>query len=175
MSRSTYGTRGGGKPGAFGSMFRPAHEYIFMFVSGKRVPKKIVPTLASSQKRDFSREGPSFFRKKDGSISTKINSSQTCGQPFRIHDSVIRLSPDQANSESRSLHPATFPETLPTVFIESYYSGAGLVVDPFAGSGTTVVAAKRLGVPAAGIEISGKYCDLASRRLETAHHQESLL
>jgi hypothetical protein len=40
------------------------------------------------------------------------------------------------------------------------------VYDPFAGSGTTLLAAKRVGVSAVGVEIEERYCDLAARRLE---------
>ena len=42
----------------------------------------------------------------------------------------------------------------------------GIVLDPFAGAGTTVLAAKMEGYPAIGIELSKHYADAARRRLE---------
>lgn len=60
-------------------------------------------------------------------------------------------------------HPAPFPESLPARVIDS--TAPRSVLDPFAGSGTTLVAAKRLGVPAVGVELSEQFCEIAARRL----------
>lgn len=65
--------------------------------------------------------------------------------------------------ESDTLHPAPFPLGLPARAIEAV--GPSLVLDPFAGSGTTLRAAKDASVKAIGIESSERYCELAVARL----------
>ena len=49
----------------------------------------------------------------------------------------------------------------------------GLVLDPFLGSGTTLMVAKELGLRGIGFELSRKYCRMARRRIEGAHRTKS--
>jgi DNA modification methylase len=62
-------------------------------------------------------------------------------------------------------HPAPFPEELPRRLIELYSFEGDIVLDPFAGSGTTCVAAKRAGRHFVGYETESEYLDLALERL----------
>ena len=65
-------------------------------------------------------------------------------------------------------HPCPYPEELPQRCILATTAIADVVLDPFAGSGTTLVAAKRWQRQAIGIEISEAYCELAAGRLQQA-------
>lgn len=60
-------------------------------------------------------------------------------------------------------HPAPFPLSLPMKAITT--SGARSVLDPYAGTGTTLLAATIAGVPAVGIEKSERYCEVIANRL----------
>lgn len=62
-------------------------------------------------------------------------------------------------------HPCPFPASLATKCISASCPPDGTVLDPFMGSGTTLVAAKLEGRKAVGIEISERYCELAANRL----------
>lgn len=62
-------------------------------------------------------------------------------------------------------HPAQFPLTLVKPLIKTFGPEGGTVLDPFAGSGTTLIAAANLGRNWYGFDISEKYCELARQRL----------
>jgi len=70
------------------------------------------------------------------------------------------------NQESDNPHPAPFPVELATRCIESV--GAGPVLDPFMGSGTTAIAAESAGIKWIGIEKSPDYVALANERIDRA-------
>lgn len=84
---------------------------------------------------------------------------------FRLTDHAASGMSDvwRLGMEQRVDHPAPFPVSLPQRAIAA--TGARYVLDPFCGSGTTLVAAKTAGIPAVGIELSERYCEIAARRL----------
>ncbi len=63
-------------------------------------------------------------------------------------------------------HTAIYPETLITPFIKAGCPKPGVVLDPFAGSGTTGVVADILGRNSILIEISPEYCDIIKERFK---------
>ncbi len=78
--------------------------------------------------------------------------------------------------ETKNPHPAPFPIELPTRIIYSILDEKkGLVIDPYCGSGTTLVSAKILGNDYIGIEISEKYIKFAKKRLESCKEEKSIL
>jgi site-specific DNA-methyltransferase (adenine-specific) len=65
-------------------------------------------------------------------------------------------------------HPAPFPEELPQRLITLFSFPGDTVLDPFVGSGTTVVVAHRLGRQAIGYDQSQQYIEAAARRMATS-------
>ncbi|RYD47155.1 MAG: site-specific DNA-methyltransferase [Verrucomicrobiaceae bacterium] len=82
-------------------------------------------------------------------------SASTAGDVWRIRVEVP--------NSGRPKHPAAFPLDLPQTALSAI--PAGTVLDPFVGSGTTLLAAKNLGWKAIGIEMDEQYCEIAARRL----------
>jgi site-specific DNA-methyltransferase (adenine-specific) len=70
-----------------------------------------------------------------------------------------------AVSAKRIGHPAPFPEELPARLIDLYTFEGDLVLDPFVGSGSTCVAAKRLKRRWVGYDLDQTYIDLAQARI----------
>jgi modification methylase len=68
-------------------------------------------------------------------------------------------------SAVRVQHPAPFPVELPQKLMELYTYAGDLVVDPFCGSGSTLVAAARCGRDAVGYDLDPQYVEIALARL----------
>lgn len=77
--------------------------------------------------------------------------------------SVIATTRGAYNKLDGGGHPTPKPVELMTKLLVKFKPS--FVLDPFLGSGTTLVAAKRLGIKGIGIEVDEKWCEVAARRL----------
>ncbi|MEQ8720997.1 MAG: DNA methyltransferase [Sandaracinaceae bacterium] len=79
-----------------------------------------------------------------------------------------------AKRDRRTDHPSPKPLDLAEQLIEPVASPGEIVVDPFAGAGAFLVAAKRMGRRAIGVELDAAHCETAARRLEAVRFGEAL-
>lgn len=85
------------------------------------------------------------------------------GAPRVISHSVPNVI--SARREANDLHQSPKPIALMSRLLEVVSDNGDLVLDPFMGSGSTLLAAKNLGRRAIGIEIEERYCEIAAERL----------
>lgn len=84
-------------------------------------------------------------------------------QPDRSQGDVLRV---KASSHKPTGHPAEKPLALLSRVVELTGANEGdVILDPFAGSGTTAVAAKRMGLRCVLIEAEERWCEIAATRL----------
>jgi DNA modification methylase len=87
------------------------------------------------------------------------------GKPLnKLGQDYLRFNTLNLKKGAERHHPCPKPLSLWGYLVSKMPKG--IIVDPFMGSGTTLVAAKSLGRRAIGIEIERKYCDIAVKRLQ---------
>lgn len=72
------------------------------------------------------------------------------------------------------LHPAKFPESLVEEFISFFTKKEGWVLDPFLGTGSTLMAAGKLGRNGIGVELQNKYLNTAVKRIDKGNFNSRL-
>lgn len=154
-------------PGKWPNRFRDSWERLLQFNLDRKfamyqdavmVPvgdwsKTRLKNLSETDKRrDNSKVGSGFGK----------NISNWIGRDMVYPSNVLHLAPESGNKG----HSAVFPESLPEWFIKLFTKEGDLVLDPFVGSGTTCVVAKRLRRNSIGIDLMQEYIDYAKERIE---------
>lgn len=130
-----------------------------------------------------------FHLTKEGDVPVE---RLAIGVPFEYESNIARFSHErnlrcrgnvwhlpyktvQSRKTARGSHPATFPAALPEMCLRlagrEKTHGPARVLDPFAGTGSTLVAARDLGLAGTGIDIDESYLEFARQRLEEAPRQ----
>jgi DNA modification methylase len=153
-------------PGKWPNRFRDNWERLLHFTKSKdfkmfqdsvMVPvgdwakERLAKLSETDKQRDPSKVGSGFGK----------NVSNWIGREYVYPNNVLHMATECYNRQ----HAATFPVALPKWFIKLFTEPGDLVLDPFIGSGTTAVAAKRLGRYYFGIDLSPEYVALAQDRL----------
>jgi site-specific DNA-methyltransferase (adenine-specific) len=145
--------------------YHPAFEYVFVFSAG--APKHFNGIKDWKNKSAGRSSLGSTQRQPDGSTretSSSVKLSITPEYSLRRNWWIVA---NPYNGETAG-HPAPMPFTLVSDHIETWTKQGSIVADPFMGSGTTGVAAVKLGRKFIGIEIEPKYFDIACKRIQAA-------
>ena len=101
--------------------------------------------------RDKSASGSAFGKKVENWV----------GRDMVYPTNVLHLATECGNRK----HSAAFPESLPSFFVKLFSDKDDLVLDPFEGSGTTGVAATKLGRKYIGIDLNAEYSEMSRNRI----------
>lgn len=153
-------------PGRFGPRTKDSFEYVYHFARGDR-PYFALDEVRVPYKADAS-EIARRARDTNGRRNTEAGFGRDRTKTYLLGGAdpgnVVSV-PQSYNQHRGVAHTAAMPEGLAEFFINAMSPEGGLVVDPFAGGGTTVVVARRLGRRATGFEIHEEFVTEARRRI----------
>jgi len=146
---------------AFPDSTKYQQSFEYMFVISKGRPNKI-NLIADKANNSFGRMVTGTSRKANGTTVKAAGYGNDIKQ-FGIRWNIQKYATVKGNGFAG--HPAMFPEQLAADHIKSWSNQGDIVLDPFAGSGTTLKVAKNLQRRFIGIEINPEYCAIAEARL----------
>ncbi|WP_027286086.1 site-specific DNA-methyltransferase [Rubritepida flocculans] len=154
--------QGPGLPGDWNGRLAPAFELVFHFNREARQANKIVPCKWAGTPNKGS-----GLRAADGEVKAYTHIGLPV-QEMRIPDAVLRNTRHKGRGIETE-HPAVFPVALPEFLMRAYTDEGEAVFEPFAGSGTTILAGQRTGRRVRAIELAPAYVDLAIARWRMLH------
>ena len=142
-------------------------EYMFCFSKGK--PKTFNPIKIPCKYAGQETWGNPSVYKTDSDELTKIG--KTVIGDYKIHGNIVPYKVGSITESSKYHHPAMFPMDLAIDQIKSWSNKGDTIMDPFMGSGTTGVAALKLGREFIGIELEESYFNMSKDRLNAVPHR----
>ena len=143
--------------------FRVDHEYMPIFLKGKKPQYFNKDPLKVPSKHGGKVMTGSGNRKTDGTTTETVRRAIN---PMKCRGTVWDYLMAGDKDPLKRKHPATFPDKIPYDFIICFCPPNGVVLDPFVGSGSTAVMAKKLHRRFIGFDISEEYCKIAEERLK---------
>lgn len=153
-------------PGKWPNRFRDAWERCLHFTLSKQFKMRqeavMVPMGDWNQKR-LANLSETDLRRDNSKVGSGFGKriANWVGREMAYPPNVLYLATECSNRN----HSASFPVSLPSWFIKLLTDPKDVVLDPFMGSGTTAVAAARLGRHYIGIDQSKSFCDQAVARV----------
>jgi DNA modification methylase len=106
-----------------------------------------------------------LFRKPGGYRSPSIEKRILSAIEADEHQKMFRQLWDDITGERQRDHPAPYPTALAERLIRMFSFAGDTVLDPFAGTGSTAVAASRCGRNSVSVELEERYVDIAEERI----------
>jgi len=143
------------------SRYEQAFEYVFVFSKGKprvfnglREPCKCVGRTRKTNGPRFRNHNSDYLSPANTFAPVKAD---------KLKSNIFAYAVGSANGNTG--HPAVFPLALARDMVTTWSNTGDTVLDPFSGSGTTLLAATGLGRNYVGIDISSEYVGIANQRL----------
>lgn len=154
-------------PGKWPNRFRDSWERLLQFNKNRKFnmyqEEVMVPMgdWANSRLKNLSDTDKIRDNSKVGSGFGK-NISNWLNRDKAYPTNVLHLATECNNKN----HSAAFPEELPEWFIKLFTKEYDMVLDPFMGSGTTLIVANRMKRNSIGIDIVPEYCEMVKKQLK---------
>jgi len=161
---------GEGVPGSWPNRFKNAWEPVFQFCRQMQIKFRADAVSHHSDRNiEYSPDTPKS-RSGSGLLGYGAPRSSGLARPSNVIE-IAAGTPDRAEYK----HSAPFPVALVEFFIKAFSDPGDIIFDPFMGSGSTLIAAAKLGRIGYGMELSPAYCDVIVRRLMNFDKSEARL
>lgn len=131
------------------------HEFVFVFGRKQKPGHRTLPNKGAGQKTTIGQRQPNGDMAPAARV--EIHKLKRLGSVLTLPSHKGKTSGD---------HPAVFPVGLPAAYLESLTEKDEIVVDPFAGTGSTLIAAEQLGRRCFAMELEPAYCDVIRDRYD---------